>query len=147
MYEIYVVQQGDTLENIASKYNIDPSVIYQLNGFGPDFVLNVGSSIILPVRRVSNFEYYTIKKGDSLYSIAKQFNTNVEVLARLNGLNTADYIYPNQTIVVPKQGTKLYFTKENETLADVSNKVQTDVMDILSKNEKIYLVPEQIIIY
>lgn len=40
------------------------------------------------------FEYYTIKKGDSLYKIAKTYNINPSLLASMNGFDMNDYIYP-----------------------------------------------------
>lgn len=67
MYEIYTIQNGDTIELIAQKLGIDPSILYQINGFNPNYVPNVGSNIVIPVRRNANFEYYTIKKGDTIF--------------------------------------------------------------------------------
>ncbi len=67
MYEIYKVLPGDTIVSIASKYNIDPAYIYKLNGFSIDYVPEVDSNIILPARSNLNYEYYTIKKGDTLF--------------------------------------------------------------------------------
>ena len=58
------------------------------------------------------FDKYIVKKGDNLYQIAMKNNINYKLLAQLNGLNTNDYIYPNQTILVPNKGTKLYFVKD-----------------------------------
>lgn len=107
MYEIYTIQNGDTIEIIAQKLGIDPAILYQINGLTPNYVPNPGTNIIIPQRRNNNFSYYTIKKGDNLYTIAKNYNIDVNTLAKLNGLNTSDYIYPNQTILVPNKGTKL----------------------------------------
>ena len=46
-------------------------------------ILSIGQNIILP----KNTDYYIVQKGDSLYSIAKQFNTTVNNLKELNNLN------------------------------------------------------------
>ena len=48
------------------------------------------------------YDYYTIKRGDNLYQIAKSYNVNASLLAALNGLDLNEYIYPNQVIMVPK---------------------------------------------
>ena len=48
------------------------------------------------------YEYYTIKRGDNLYQIAKNYNVNPSLLAALNGLDLNEFIYPNQVIMVPK---------------------------------------------
>ena len=147
MYEIYTIQNGDTIEIIAQKLGIDPAILYQINGLTPNYVPNPGTNIIIPQRRNNNFSYYTIKKGDNLYTIAKNYNIDVNTLAKLNGLNISDYIYPNQTILVPNSGTKLYFVKDNETLNDVARNLNTTVMNILRQNDKIFLTQDQLIVY
>ncbi|MCI6002549.1 MAG: LysM peptidoglycan-binding domain-containing protein [Tenericutes bacterium] len=147
MYEIYTIQNGDTIEIIAQKLGIDPTILYQINGLTPNYVPSAGTNIIIPQRRNNNFSYYTIKKGDNLYTIAKNYNIDVNTLAKLNGLNISDYIYPNQTILVPNSGTKLYFVKDNETLNDVARNLNTTVMNILRQNDKIFLTQDQLIVY
>ena len=62
------------------------------------------------------FEYYVIKKGDTLYDIARRYNINPDLLASLNGLNNDDYIYPEQTILIPKSNYSYYITKKGDTL-------------------------------
>lgn len=147
MYEIYVLNSGDTIESISKTIGIDPAVLYQINNFPPNFVPMAGQSIIVPKKQDSNFNYYTIKKGDNLYGIAQAYNVDVATLAKINGLNLTDFIYPNQTILVPRNGVKLYITSENETIADVSQKLGIPAERLLLFNKSIYLQPEQLIIY
>lgn len=147
MYEIYKVGPGDTVESIADSFDISPSNLYQLNGFSFDYVLKEGMNIIVP--KVSNeyFTYYTIKKGDNLYQIANLYGVNVKILAILNGLNVDDYIYPNQTIVVPNSDVGIYITEENDTINEIIDGIGANSVELLKQNPKIYVVPEQIIIY
>ena len=42
--------------------------------------------------------YYNVKKGDNLYSIAKDFNTTVDELVKLNGINEPDKITEGQSL-------------------------------------------------
>lgn len=147
MYDIYTIQNGDTIENIASKYNITPYILYQLNGFTPDYILKPGNNIIVPKISSTYFDYYTIKKGDTLYKIASKYGVDSNILAMINGLELEDYIYPNQVIAVPKNGVRYYIVKENETLTDISNKLNTGIESILNQNRELYLLPEQLIIY
>lgn len=147
MYDIYTIQNGDTIESIANKYNVTPYILYQLNGFSPDYVLIVGNNIIVPKMSSVYFDYYTIKKGDNLYNIASKYDINYDILALINGLDPDDYIYPNQVIGVPKNGVKYYVTKEYDTLIDISNKLNANINDILNQNNNLYLLSDQLIVY
>ena len=93
------------------------------------------------------YNVYEIKKGDTLYQISKEYNVNTKLLAELNGLNLDDYIYPGQTILVPKKNVSYYITKEGDTLDTVSNIFDVSEKDILDDNETIYLKEGQMIYY
>ena len=95
----------------------------------------------------NNFDYYKIVKGDTLYKIAKDNNINPSLLAQLNGINEDDYIYPNQVLLVPKAGSILYITAIGDTLEEVSKGLKISIDDLMKQNSKIYLQPEQLIMY
>lgn len=95
----------------------------------------------------NNFDYYKIVKGDTLYKIANDNNINPSLLAQLNGINEADYIYPNQVLLVPKAGSILYITAIGDTLEEVSEGLKISIDDLMKQNSKIYLQPEQLIMY
>jgi len=147
MYDIYTIQNGDTIESIANKYNITPYILYQINGYNAGYELVPGNNIIVPKTSSVYFDYYTIRKGDNLYKIAKKYDVDYNILALINGLEIDDYIYPNQVIAVPKNGVKYYVVKENDTLLDISNNLNTNINDILNKNNELYLLPDQLIVY
>ena len=146
MYDVYTVEENDTIESIANKYNVTPYVLYNLNGLTNN-TLTPGVNIIVP--RISNtyFDYYTIKKGDSLYKIAEKYNTDYKTLALINGLEEEDYIYPNQVISVPKLGINYYLVEENDTLLDIANKLNISIPNIINQNNKLYLQEGQLIVY
>ena len=147
MYDIYVVQEGDTIDSISDKYNITSYILNRINGFDSNYVLGVGDSIIVPKITSIYFDYYTIKKGDSLYKIADKYGVDYKLLALINGLNVDDYIYIDQVIAVPKNGVNYYVVKDNESLIDIANKLNLSVNDIINQNNQLYLVPEQLIVY
>ncbi len=92
------------------------------------------------------FEYYTIQKGDNLYAIAKNYNVNPTLLATLNGLNTNDYIYPEQVIMIPNSNFAYYITKEGDTLNLVAETFNTSEANLLKYNPTIYLQEGQLIV-
>ena len=106
----------------------------------------VGSNIIVPTTK-EYFEVYTIEKGDNLYNIARKYNTDYNLLALLNGLNVNDYIYPNNTILVPKKDVKYYFTKKDDTIASVNKLLNANINKLLRENNNIYLSEGQLIVY
>lgn len=92
------------------------------------------------------FTVYKIEKGDNLYQIAKKYNINPTLLAALNGLNNDDYIYPNQELLIPKNGYSYYITAEGDTIDLVADKFGTTRDDVMEANT-IYLLPGQLLIH
>ena len=93
------------------------------------------------------YTYYTVNSGDTLYSISKKFNVNPKLVSELNGLKEEEYIYPNQTIIIPKKGIQYYITKDNDTLSLVAKIFNINENLLLKDNKTIYLLPGQMIFY
>ena len=144
MYRVYQVQNGDTIDSIARKLNISSQELINLNSLSDQVM--PGQLLVIPNQN-SFFDTYVIKKGDNMYEIARNNNIEVEDLLRINGLNKDDYIYPEQEILIPRRDISVYITKENETLKDIENKLQTNLSDIMNQNDTIYVLPDQLIVY
>ena len=147
MYEIYIIKENDTLESIADKYKTTPGILKQINGIQTLMDLRPSNEIIVPILKQQPYQYYTVKKGDNIYEIARNNNIDYKMLLTLNGLDEGDYIYPNQTIILPKVGVQLYITKEDDTLDFVLNKLNLGIEELQRENENIYLRPDQILVY
>ncbi len=97
--EQYVVQSGDSLNAIASKYNLQTSYLADLNGLSRTAGLRAGQRLKLtgtveevPTKSSKNTkeetpETYTVKSGDSLGNIANRYHLQLDYLASLNGLS------------------------------------------------------------
>lgn len=80
---IYVVQEGDTLSEIAEMFDVSTNTIKWANDIPPSGTIRVGQTLtILPVTGIK----YTVKKGDTLASIAKRFEGDAEEIANFNEL-------------------------------------------------------------
>jgi len=145
MYDAYIAVANDTIDSISKKYNTSPEVLYQLNGY--IFNVEEGMSIIVPKITSKYFDYYKVSKGDTLYKIATDNKIEPVLLAQLNGINQNDYIYPNQVLLIPKAGSILYITAVGDTLSEIAQGLNTNIMELVNQNEKIYLQPEQLIVY
>ena len=97
---IYTVKSGDTLSEIAQMFNTTVSQIAQENN-----IQNV--NLIYPGQRLainSNCKHdcghrlYTVKRGDTLWSIARRYNTSIANIVRLNRIQNANLIYPRSNI-------------------------------------------------
>lgn len=92
------------------------------------------------------FDYYTIEKGDSLYKISKAYNINPSLLASLNGLNTSDYIYPGQVLLVPNPNYSYYITKSGDTLESVAKTFDEKIDKLVGDNKVVYLMDGQMLV-
>ena len=82
----YIVKKGDSLYSIANKYNTTIDKIKDLNNLTTN-LLSIGQVLLIPTD--TNLETtYTVQKGDSLYSIAKKYDTTVDRLKQLNNLKS-----------------------------------------------------------
>lgn len=97
------------------------------------------------------YEEYDVKKGDSLYTIAKKYNTSVSNLTDINML-TSTVIYPGQVILVPKKKTAatdyyfdIYTIKDGDTIEKISASYNVDPVSVGLYNDfgKLLLVPDQ----
>lgn len=147
MYKIYQVEYGDTIDIIASKTGTTRDNIKNINGINNDSELVVGSLIIVPKEETQIFQNYVVKRGDSVYSIARAYNVDPSTLLLINGLNKDDIIYPNQQIVIPKSDVVVYVTKEGDTINGITNNLGIDGNTLNKENERIFVVEDQLIVH
>ena len=94
---VYTVQKGDSLYSIAKKFNTSVSAIQDLNNLN-NTNLSIGQELMIPVSNNDNVTY-TVQKGESLYSIAKKFNTTVNEIKRKNNL-TSNLLSIGQELII-----------------------------------------------
>lgn len=147
MYEIYKINELDTLKDVLDRYNTTEEELIKINGNEIINTIKPNKEIIVPKKNNNKFNYYTVKKEDNIYQIAKTHNIDYNMLLKINGLEKDDYIYPNQTILIPKENTLMYLTKQGDTITTILNNFNTNINKLLDENDKIYLSPEQIIFF
>ena len=94
----YVVKRGDSLYSIALSNNTTVDELKRLNNLTSN-LLSVGMVLKLPKTETEEI-VYTVKRGDSLYSIAREYNTTVNEIKKLNNL-TSNLLSIGQTIRIP----------------------------------------------
>ena len=94
----YTVEDGDTISEIAEKFDISTNTLLWENNLGPRDFIKPGQTLsILPVTGVA----HTVKKGDSLNAIASRYRAKAEDILEINKLADASDIAVGQKIVVP----------------------------------------------
>lgn len=95
----YTVQKGDSLWVIANKYGITTEELKNYNKLTSN-LLSIGQVLKIPQGKTSTENIYTVKKGDSLWTIANRYNTTVEKIKVLNNL-TSNLLSIGQQLKIP----------------------------------------------
>ena len=139
--DIYVVKKGDTLYSISKKLNISIDTLKALNKLNTNEIY-VGQQLILSNdKNTEEYDVYTVKKGDSLWSISKKYDISVKELIELNNLNNLT-LQINQKLKVPKiiiiepeeNDTEIYIVEKNDTLWSISRKFNISVNELKELN-------------
>ncbi len=147
MYDNYTIKEGDTLESLANNFSVPVFDIISVNNLLDIYELPVGKTIKIPILSNRAFDYYTVKRGDTLYGIAQKFNIRPNMLLMLNGISNNEYIYPNQQIIVPKEDIVVYYTKNGDSIESIVKENNIDSRNLLNYNEQIYVVPNQLLLF
>lgn len=169
---VHTVQKGESLYGIAKTYGLTEKEILDANP-NSDGDLRTGENIFIPqpktqarqeaqLQEITDNEltYHTIQKGESLYSVAKKYNTTIEGILSLNpGISPDNFqvdevikIMPNSShpIKVEKDITKFYTyeVKKGDTfgsvaqlygISEASLRAANPDMETLKKGKTIYI--------
>lgn len=137
----YVVQKGDSLWSISSKLGVSVSDIKKSNNLSSNN-LSIGQVLIIPSKKSDDEKskadenVYVVKKGDSLWLIAKNYNTSVDEIKRLNNLSS-NTLSIGQRLKIPNAITSneiTYTVKKGDSLWLIANRYDTTVNAIKDKN-------------
>jgi len=149
----YVVTTGDTLYSIANRFGVTVEQIAQANGITNVNRISVGQQLNIPGGGGSGGTggptsgNYTVKSGDTLYSIATRYGTTVQQLVILNNLSNPNAISVGQTLNVPGAGggssggtggpvvDGKYIVQRGDTLFAISRRFGTTVTILQELND------------
>ena len=140
----YIVQKGDSLYQIAKKYNTTVNDIKSLNNLTSN-ALSIGQELKIPVTennetKDDNSNIYIVQKGDSLYQIAKKYNTSVDELKKINNL-TSNTLSIGQKITLPEilkqptTGYEYYTVQKGDSLYQIAKKYNITINELKGLNE------------
>ena len=157
----HIVESGDSLWALASKYDTEVGVIKQINYLNND-LLSIGSTLLIPLSKSKSntfipYEMHIVSEGDTLWDIARTYNLEVSDLANMNSINENSYLQLGQQLTIgnknihrnieSKKRTILYSIKQGDNLYKISELFDVTIKSIKDINnfEDDTLMPGQII--
>lgn len=115
--DVYTVAYGDSLWTIAHRFGVTTRQLARWNGMAPGDVLKIGRTLVVwntgaktvstpkPMKVSSSKALirtisYQVRKGDSLYEIARKFQVSVNDLRRWNAKTLGKFLQPGQRLTV-----------------------------------------------
>jgi LysM repeat protein len=99
------VTKGDTLWSITKQYNISLESILVLNNIKDKDTLSIGQIVKIYQDNLSAADYamHIVKKGDTLWSIARQYNLSLDLILATNNIANSELISIGQEMKIPSQ--------------------------------------------
>lgn len=145
MNKTYVVKAGDTLYGISNQFGVSVTELALLNNVDASS-LKIGQVLTIPSTsgtNPNNMFMYTVKKGDTLYSIASKYNTTVQKIIDLNYLKNTN-LSIGQILRIPEMYTPSneislpnyisYIVKKGDSLYSIAKKYGISVDTIIKDN-------------
>ena len=134
--EYYTVKAGDSLYAIANKYGMSVDELKDLNNLTSN-LLTIGQRLRVKkgMNEENTGETYTVVKGDNLYQIALKFDTTVDALKTLNGLNN-NVLSIGQVLKIPSSDNNeiIYTVVAGDNLYQIARRFGTTVTAIMNRN-------------
>ncbi len=161
---LHVVAWGETLYSIARAYDLAPQVLASANGIGVNQWVYAGERLTIPssatavnpaVSATTPSGYYTVRAGDTLFSIATRFGATLNAIAAANDLPANGVLYVGWTLKIPgasanqsptassNLSTMTYIVQPGEYLARIALRYNTTVQVIAQAND----LPNNWIVY
>jgi len=104
----YTVKPGDRLYSIGRQFGVNPYTIAQANGIGAPYLIHPGQILLIPAggtepspKPEPGPNTYTVKPGDTVYSISRKFGKSPAAIINANNLTNPSCIVPGQVLKIP----------------------------------------------
>lgn len=166
----HIVKKGDTLSRVAKRYGVPVEPIIEINNIKKTTRLSTGMNLIIPIPRLSNGKknlvgnkiskeegpynnqieseiIYTIKPGDTLWSISSEMGINIGALSKWNNLHPERKLRPGDKLKIklkeinpptedfPSDNKKvIYIVKPGDSLWSIAKKYSCTISEIKTWN-------------
>ncbi len=152
---VYLVRSGDTVWDIARAFGTSAEKIRRLNNLDRRSRIYVGQKLIISesdTQSTSTKSYaanvknqtgstgkYTVKKGDTLWEIAKKYGTTISEIRELNGLGRSSQIYIGQRLIIPNKTQtindyEIYTVRRGDTIYEIAESFNVSVQRLMAWN-------------
>ena len=155
------VVSGDSLWNLAKKYDTEIQIIKKINYLEKD-LLSIDDTLLIPLSSMQSnnfipYEMHIVSEGDTLWDIAEKYNIKLAYLIKINSLDKNAYLQLGQQLTIgnknihrnieSKKRTILYSVKQGDNLYKISDLFDVSIESIKEINEfqSNQLMPGQII--
>ncbi|MFT6791233.1 MAG: membrane-bound lytic murein transglycosylase D [Cellvibrionaceae bacterium] len=188
-WQRYTIKRGDSLIEVAKRFNTTPSLIAKVNNL-PSHLIRAGRALLISSASEES-EFYSksadqrlakrqqkspgankrriqhqVMPGDSLWSIARDYDIDLSTLAKWNGMARKDLLSVGKKLVIWKDSTTIvkpaadstvgqetrkltYTVKQGDSLSEIADKFRIRIGDIKSWNQKVssqkYIKPGQLL--
>lgn len=129
----FIHRNTKSTEPVIIEYGFLDSTLDDVTQLKNDYKLFADKVVDAIVEYINNESYYTVSKGDTLYSIAKKFNTTVDNIKLLNNL-TSNSLAINQKLIVPNNKANTYTVSKGDNLYSLAKKFNTTQSELMKIN-------------
>ncbi|MGI5308824.1 LysM peptidoglycan-binding domain-containing protein [Rheinheimera sp. WS51] len=161
-WQRYTVVKGDTLGKIAQQHNTAVTAIQRINKL-KGHTIRLGQHLLIPTTAAANDDTaiaktsytdspsdlkhkieYSIKQGDSLWDLSREYKVSVDDIAKWNGINKNSTLKLGQKIVIMQTGdtmvsnktrTVTYKVRKGDSLARIAQRFSISIADIVKWNQ------------
>lgn len=123
--ESHIVEDGETLSEIATLYGVRVQTLLDENGLTETSFIRPGQKLTILVTPSGKAVRHQVKSGDTISSIAKSYGVSEDSITSFNNLSDADTLALGQTLII--DGGSKPVPRASTTLARVSNFLSTPI--------------------
>ncbi len=139
---IYIVQPGDTLSSIASRFDVSMNDLMTVNGISDPNQLSAGQELVIPgLEGVSGVLLTEVVQfGDTYRGLLRRTQVPEALLRRLNRLVSPNELYVGVSLIVPQENGKTRLNSRaalsnGESLLELAVRQNTDAWTLAQVNQ------------